>query len=401
MSLLLDALRRAEQEKLARGASPNPDASLSAQREAPTPRMAPVSSPGSLELQPIGGAAPTLGHGKPDPAAQSAHVVFQAKAPPAPEPRSRGMIWATIGAIAVVVIAAGAYVWYSVQSLAPQMAAQSRTRPAPAPLPPPAGAPAATIPDLEPAVRPSAPLPSAATVAPVPPPVPSAPVSATPPPPAEDPIARVLRESAIATEAPPLRLDRSGDGPRQVPAQVATAYEALRQGNLAAARRGYESALAADPSNLDARLGLATIEGRGGNRAAAAQHYRRVLESDPRNGTAAAGLAALADFSRPEALEGQLRADLERTPRSGALRLTLGSLLAAQGRWHEAQAEFFEAHRLEPGNADVMYNLAVSLDHLGQAPLAASFYRQALDAASVQGAQFDPAPVARRLAEIR
>ena len=117
--------------------------------------------------------------------------------------------------------------------------------------------------------------------------------------------------------------------------------------------------------------------------------------------TALAGLAALADFSRPEALEAQLRGELARNPDSAALRFTLGNLFSAQARWHEAQGEYYEAHRLDPGNADVLYNLAVALDNLGQARVAAGFYRRALEAAREQGAQFDPAPVARRLAEIR
>jgi tetratricopeptide (TPR) repeat protein len=403
LSLLLDALKRAEQEKRARGqpegsATPSPVA-----REVPTPRMAPVSTPG-LELQPMGSAAPQP-NARND-AAHAAHVVFQAKAPAAgaAEQRSRGMVWATVGAVAVVVIAAGAYVWYSLSALNTQAVAQSRPRAALSPVPPPPGAPAATVAEPAPpsaaAVLASLP-PAGIAPAPVAPPIAAvvAPIPVAKAPAAEDTVARLVREATA--EPPPLRLDRSADAARRVPAEVASAYEALRTGNLPAARRGYEAALASDPGSLDARLGLATLEARSGNRAAAAAHYRRALESDPRNATASAGLAALTDFSRPDALEAQLRADLERAPASGALHYTLGSVLAAQGRWHEAQAEFFEAHRLDPGNADVMYNLAISLDHLGQARLAAGFYRQALDAAGRGGAQFDPAPVARRLAEIR
>ena len=398
MSLLLDALKRAEQEKLARGQPSGAAAPQPAAREAPSPRMAPVSSPG-LELQPIG--SPAQGPARNDAGAQAAHTVFQAKTPPAPEQRSRGMLWATIGAVVVVVIAAGAYVWYSIRALTPPLVAQQpRPRPGPTLLPPPAGAPAATIAEAAPptavtsvtpaVVPPVAPRPSpAATPAPA--------VAATAP--SEDTATKLMREATA--EPPPLRLDRSADAGRRVPAEVAGAYDALRQGNLAAARRGYEAAIASDPGNLDARLGMATLEARSGNRSAAASHYRRALQSDPRNATALAGLAALADFARPEVLEGQLRADLERTPGSSALHFTLGSVLASQGRWHEAQSEFFEAHRLDPGSADILYNLAVSLDHLGQSRVAAGFYRQALEAAASQGAQFDPAPVARRLAEIR
>ncbi|HEY4998207.1 MAG TPA: tetratricopeptide repeat protein, partial [Usitatibacter sp.] len=120
-----------------------------------------------------------------------------------------------------------------------------------------------------------------------------------------------------------------------------------------------------------------------------------------RNGTALAGLAALADYSRPEGLESELRADIARDPKSPQLQYTLGNLYASQSRWSEAQAAYFEAHRLDPGNADVLYNLAVSLDHLRQPRLAAEYYRRALDAGRGELPQFDPGPVTRRLAEIR
>lgn len=413
MSLLLDALKRAEQEKRARGdaqgaATPAPHA-----REPAAPRtIAPAAAP-NLELQPIASAGHghTLGGGpKGDGGVHVAQNVFQAKAAPAPEQRSRGMVWATIGAVAVVVIAAGAYVWYSVNALTtPQVAMAPRPRAIP--VQPPAGAPpmqspaaeaalasAASAASARPAFEPAPPRPGL-----LPAPTASAPVAPVPAAttPGEDPVTRLLRESAAAPAAAAVRLDRAAEAPRQVPAQVASGYDALRQGKLADARRSYEAALATDPLNLDARLGLATIDARSGNRSAAAAHYRRALDADPRNATALAGLAALADFSRPEALEAQLRGDLARNPDSAALRFTLGNLFSAQARWHEAQGEYYEAHRLDPGNADVLYNLAVALDHLGQSRVAAGFYRRALEAAREQGAQFDPAPVARRLAEIR
>jgi tetratricopeptide (TPR) repeat protein len=399
LSLLLDALKRAEQEKRARGPAESAPPILPA-REPAIARPAPAAA--NLELQPLGSGGPAHGGAsRPDSGMHAAQAVFQAKAA-APEPRSRGMVWATIGAVAVVAIAAGAYVWYSVSALTPPVAIQQRPRPAP--IPPLPGAPAMQLPAAEMALASSAaakaasePAPRVAVLAPAAPPA-AAPIA---PPPAQDPVERLLRESAALPAAAPLRLDRSADAPRQVPAQVASAYQALRQGKLADARRGYEAALATDPMNVDARLGLATIEARSGNRTSAADHYRRAVESDPRNATALAGLAALADFSRPEALEAQLRGDLARNPDSAALRFTLGNLYTAQSRWQEAQGEYFEAHRLDPGNADVLYNLAVALDHLGQSRVAAGFYQRALEAARDQGAQFDPAPVARRLAEIR
>lgn len=397
----MDALKRAEQEKLARqprGATGVPAGSAITQgagaaRPAPTPAVA------DLELQPIASApSPNPPHAgtsaRADSPAHAAKNVFQAKANDPDSTRNRTVLWATFGAFALAAIAAAAYVWYSVKSLTPQYASAPR---------PVAAAPASGLPPTA-AMGSIVPAPDTAalTTAPdmlaVPAPGPAVPPPAPLPP--ETPAERLARAAAATPEPPPLRMDRAAPQGRGVPAEVSAGYEALRRGDLAGARSGYEAALATDPTNVDAHLGLATIAARGANRVLAADHYRRALDLDPRNGTALAGLAALADFSRPESLEAQLRVDLGSNPDSAPLHFTLGNLYAAQGRWIEAQAAYFEAHRLDPGSADVAHNLAVSLDRLGQARPAAGFYRRALEAARGRGAQFDADAVARRLAEI-
>jgi Tfp pilus assembly protein PilF len=212
---------------------------------------------------------------------------------------------------------------------------------------------------------------------------------------------RLAREAPPPAAPAPLRMDRAPEAARQVPAEVAAGYEALRAGDFARARRSYQAAIASDPRNIDAHLGLATIAARDMNRVTAADHYRRVLDADPRNATAIAGLAALADYSRPETLEAQLLNDIARVPGSAALHFTLGNLYASQARWSEAQSAYFEAHRLDPGSADIAFNLAVSLDQLGQRRVAAEFYGRALEAARGRSVQFDQAAAARRLQELR
>jgi len=71
------------------------------------------------------------------------------------------------------------------------------------------------------------------------------------------------------------------------------------------------------------------------------------------------------------------------------LNFTLGNQLAQQGRWAEAQQEFFKAFAAEPDNADFAYNLAVSLDHLRQPKLALEYYQRAIALAKARGARFD------------
>ena len=394
MSLLLDALKRAEQEKqLSRGER---DANT-AREPVITPAAANAPSVASRELQPLHGAAgatPPSPQAAPAPrseaAAHAAQAMFQAKqAPLEAEHRNRGMvIWATIGVIVVVAASAAAYVWSQIKQLSPRTpaAAYSAKRPPSAPVPEPASA--AT--HVE---SPPVPLPAPAPLDP-----PHAPL---PPPSPREALGKELLEAPAPAAAPrpPVAMAPSVRTPR-IPAEVSSGYEALRTGDLATARRQYQAALAVDPRNLDALLGLATTEARDLNRPAAIGHYRRALEVDPRNATALAGLAALADQGRGESLEPQLLADIQRYPAQPALRVALGNVYAAQGRWSDAQAAYFEAHRLDPANADVAFNLAVALDQLGKSKLAATFYRRALEAARGQPAQFDPAAATRRAQEL-
>jgi Tfp pilus assembly protein PilF len=396
MSLLLDALRRAEQEKLAKQAE-RPSAAAQG-RSAPAAAKA---APSGLELQPVSAAAAAANApampGRSE--AEGAQNLFRAKSASAAEPaRKSGVLWVALGVIVVVIAAVGAYVWYSIEALSPKTVVRA---PRPAPLPASAPKPAdfSIGPRLDTPMPPAAPTPAPASGAATPR-APSAPEGEPRQAPARsagDLVMNLLKKEAPA--AAPLRVAPTSE-PQRVPADVAAGYEALRTGNLAQARRDYAAALAADPANVDALLGLATVEARGGSRTAAASHYRKVLDLDPRNATALASLAALTEFSRPEAIESQLRGDAARYPQSAALRFTLGNLYATQGRWSEAQLEYFEAHRLDPASADIVLNLAVSLDHLGQRRVASEYYRRALAAARTQATQFDPAPVERRIGEL-
>ncbi|HUQ29788.1 MAG TPA: tetratricopeptide repeat protein [Usitatibacter sp.] len=411
MSLLLDALKRAEQEKLAKQGDRPANDSPAAPASAAAARREPANAP-SLELQPIASAAgsgaanASAAHAKSG--AATAQAVFQAKAAPSQKPQGASkatVLWIAGVMVLILIIGIGGYVWWSLASLPPAI---TTLRPRPAPTPPPASGiplpnkldtlvPGAIAPG---ASRQEAQPPATATL---PPPTPAV---SSPAPRVEDPApaprataelaARLVRD---APATPSLRTATPEKA--RVPTEVAVGYDALRTGDLPTARRSYLAALAADPSSLDAQLGLATIEARLGNAAAAANHYRRALDLDPRNATALAGLASIADMSQPEILEGQLRADLARHPQSAALHFALGNLYASRARWEEAQGAYFEALRLDPASADILYNLAVAMDHMGQSRLAADYYRRALEAARGQSAQFDAAAAQRRLAELR
>ena len=374
MSLLLDALKRAEQEKLAR----------SDKGEAAEPAVSPVvrAAAAALELQPIPGSTTPPPRGD----AAQARAVFDAKAPARGEkPQGHGVLWITLGLVIVGVAAAGGYVWYSLEKLAPKPPlAVSRVPP---PVAPPAGQP----------MPPPALVPPPASGQPFTPAAEPAKAEAPKPPEAPKGSPREALLSDLAKSAPPAKppvtLAPAREAPR-VPVAVASGYEALRGGDLATARRHYQSAATSDPNNLDVQLGLATVEARSGNAGAASAHYRRAPEIDPRNS------AALAEGLAPGLVEARLREDASRHPDSAPLQFALGNVYASQSRWQEAQAAYFEALRADPGNPDILHNLAVSLDQLGKARLAAEHYRRALDAGRGRAAQFDAAAVNRRLDEI-
>lgn len=179
------------------------------------------------------------------------------------------------------------------------------------------------------------------------------------------------------------------------------AYLALQEGRLEDARHDYEVSLQRDPRNLDALLGLALVASRQGRSAQAEALYLRALEANPVDPDAQAGLINLRGQGDPLQAESRLKILLASQPESPALNFALGNVLSRQDRWSEAQQAYFRAWTAAPENADILYNLAVSLDHLRQGKLAAQHYRMALEASARRPAAFDSTAVQRRIGELQ
>jgi Tfp pilus assembly protein PilF len=214
-------------------------------------------------------------------------------------------------------------------------------------------------------------------------------------------LAQNLKRSPVTKDAPVrLKLAQSVAAPA-VNQDVANGYSALTSGDYASAARAYSKAAQSDPLNIDAQLGLATAAARSDDIASAAKHYRRALELDPRNSTALAGLLALS-AGRTENFEVELKTLLAKDANSPSLQFALGNLYANERRWTEAQQAFFEAYRLDSGNPDFIFNLAVSLDQLNQSRLALDYYQKAIaESAKGRGAQFDRTAAQRRINELQ
>ncbi|MFZ2628972.1 MAG: tetratricopeptide repeat protein, partial [Rugosibacter sp.] len=186
-------------------------------------------------------------------------------------------------------------------------------------------------------------------------------------------------------------------------------YDAFNRGDLASAQAEYTRALQADPRNTDAMHGLAAIALRQGQLDQAAAGYQKILEANPQDATAMATLINLRSQMDPAAAESRLKAlaaafeslnpssGVSGQPELAAPDFSLGNLYAKQGRWNEAQQAYFRAYNAEPENPDILYNLAISLEHIHQPRLAAQYYAQALAAAQTRPSGFDKAQVTARL----
>ena len=342
----------------------------------------------------------------------TARNVFTAKQATSPgESPQKKWLLPVIAVVLVAVGSGGWYVWNEVSRMSRPAAANIATRPMPASSLPPAqpatGQPGVRQPDenttkpvalVEPPLPPL--LPPPAGQAPLPTLALRTPAAKTGTPLTErEALAKSLMEAPASKEAPvELKLTRSIEAPA-VSTDLLDAYAALKSGDYSRARALYAKLVLADPMNLDAQLGMATVLARSGDLASAARHYRQVLAIDPRNGAALAGLLAVRDARSPS-LEIELMTLVGRNPESSSLRFTLGNLYASERRWVEAQQAYFEAYRLESDNADYMYNLAVSLDQLKQPKLALDYYQKAFAAGSRAGGQFDRAAVVRRIKEL-
>jgi Tfp pilus assembly protein PilF len=404
MSLLMEALRKAEEAKRQAGedgahelslnpltppesrpgsgaASPLPDLSLHI--DSVDADLAAVSTQAPARRQAAAAAAPRPAAGSDREAAErtAARNVFSAK----PAPRPRTGLWLFVALSAIAALGIGGYFWWQLQAVgsgslargvpapppaapaqAPAMSATETARPAPEILPPapPAIAKAAPEPPVKPAARP-------------------------PKPPAS--VARTVPDS-------PVRLSRQQPRANQT---LERAYDDLQAGRLDEAQRGYQQVLRSDAMNTDALLGLATLAARQGQTDQAQAFYQRALESDPNDPTAQAGLVNTRGQADPGLAESRLKTALAGQPDAAALHFALGNLYARQARWSEAQQSYFRAYGSEPDNADFIFNLAVSLDHLHQNRLAAQYYQMALNAPGAPNAAFDANQVKARVLELK
>ena len=313
------------------------------------------------------------------------------------------------GALAMLFMAGfGGYVYVQMN---PGLFAKQAQRPAPvAPAPAPAAAtgssavsPAAQPVPLTSLLPPPQPIAEVEKSAPATPP--AAKVRAAAPAPKATAAANDAAPALVAVATSPSPRDTIkvtvGSATPTVNPVLAQAYSALTAGNLESAQRLYSQQVTSDPRDIEAQLGLAAIAIQQGDRDTATRHYVKVLELDPRNTIAQAGLINMVGSADPLSAETRVKQLIARDPTAAYLHFTLGNTYIDQKRWPDAQQAFFQAYHLQPDNPDYAYNLAVALEHIGQAKLALDFYRRAVTLAAAKGrANFSPAAAQERAGKL-
>jgi tetratricopeptide (TPR) repeat protein len=310
--------------------------------------------------------------------------------------------------LGVAAIGVGIYFWWQLQ---PRSLSVAQAPPPPPPSQQIAAAPTpapAPIPQAEPAPQPE-PTPAPAAVEP---PVAAA---AVPTPPQPMPVIRPTGRPAQPVSRPQAAPQQAAAEPlpgargtmsirrsqSNVDAALKEGYAALEAGDLVTARAAYDRALRTDPRNRDGLLGLAAIDVRVGDYNRAAESYARVLELDPRDPDAAAGLIALRGTLDPVEAESRLKNLIAARPDTPVLHFALGNVFAAQSRWAEAQQSYFRAVAMETENPDYEFNLAVSLDQLHKENLALEHYQRALALAASRSAGFNKSQAEARIRDLQ
>lgn len=186
----------------------------------------------------------------------------------------------------------------------------------------------------------------------------------------------------------------------QVSERLSRAYDALATGKYTQAKTDYETVLAERPKQVDALLGLAKIYSHENNPLAARQLYEKVLRND--ESIAVAQLGLLHTYQDESSFEKvNLLQDLsEKYPQSSQIAVARGHELAKQNRWPEAQNAYFQAFSLSPQNAAYAYNLAISLDEMEKYGAAKQYYKEALLLNQKTSTLLDIAPLQQRLLQL-
>lgn len=184
-------------------------------------------------------------------------------------------------------------------------------------------------------------------------------------------------DEVIEAPSSPIAIKKSNVN-RRLFALLGKGYDALQSGRYKEAEGIYENVLIKQPKQVDALLGLAHIYSQNNDLIQARQLYDRVLTIEPANKIAQLGL--MYTYQSDNSAKGlELLQELsEKHPKNADILVAIGHKLAKKSKWSDAQQYYFRAYSAQPENALFAYNLAVSLDRMEKYDAAIGLYKKAL-----------------------
>lgn len=204
--------------------------------------------------------------------------------------------------------------------------------------------------------------------------------------------------------SPEIRLPAQGDADYAeggFSALIGQAFHAYSTGNMALAGTLYRRAVQLEPYNRDANLGVAAVATDAGEFAEATQRYRHLLSLNPGDEVAFSGMLNLVATTGNRAIENEMIVHASQYQQMPVLHAALGNYYSRQSRWSEASNSYATAAALAPDTADYLYNLAVSLDQLGNTGAAIENYERAMAMSKTGHHSFDSITVNNRLQSLK
>ncbi|GEM_PF-6445112 len=179
------------------------------------------------------------------------------------------------------------------------------------------------------------------------------------------------------------------------------ALSKLQQGDLDSAEQDYQRLLTIEPDQVDALLGLANIMVQKKQLADARRLYQQILKRQPNHLLAKSGLINI-ELQNGQTVQtlNKIKQLIIENPKNAMLHIVLGDFFARNKNWPAAQSAYFKAVSIIPDKPDYLFNLAVSLDHLNKHKAASKYYKKALKNSQTKPANFIQNSVISRLQQI-
>lgn len=201
------------------------------------------------------------------------------------------------------------------------------------------------------------------------------------------------------TQMTPVSVERVGKSV-SISSLLQEAWQAWQVGQVDLSEAKYRQVLEKQPRNRDALIGMYVLFQLKPETQANAQQLKQQLQALYPNDLEIKEV--LQRGTNTPSVSATLESDLKQQqllePQSSSSFYRLGIFYASKQRWSEAQAQFFKAASIDPGQPEYLANLAICYDQLGKRALAIQAYQRAIQSSEFRPNLVDLPALQQRLA---